>query len=213
MRRVKENVRMLLSTTATMLVLLCCGCGGGGGSDTPPAPTTITAAQASAAATQIGHSFIAAVDTMTSNQCPTIGLKFGQEAYCNIPVASDLACSGGGSVAITGSTAGNMDSTNTGNTISTLTLLPANCAITGTNLVMNGDPSLAIGGSLFFFYGGPSTLTITETGPITYGPKPTGTCRINLTMKASIEGNAQRTLQSCTISGTACGQTINQSCQ
>ncbi|MGA2979125.1 MAG: hypothetical protein ABSD76_06005 [Terriglobales bacterium] len=128
-------------------------------------------------------------------------------------MAKDVACSGGGTVSISGSLSGDMNFTATGGTSGMLTNTPTNCSIPGTNLVMNGNPSLAFNSVINFFYGGPSSFTVTETGPITYGPNPTGVCQTNLTITASIEGDAEHTLLSCTLAGTACGQTISQSCE
>jgi hypothetical protein len=135
------------------------------------------------------------------------------EYFCTINVASIVDCSGGGTVSVTGSNTGDLDYSNTGSATISLVYTPTNCSIQGTNLVTNASPGLAFAGSLFYFYGGVSSFTVTETGSITYGPNPSGVCQTNLTIAANFEGDAQHTTEACTLTGTACGQTINQNCQ
>jgi hypothetical protein len=78
---------------------------------------------------------------------------------------------------------------------------------------MNANPGLTFTGPVFYFYGGVSSFTVTETGSVTYGPNPTGVCQTNLTIAANFEGDAQHTTEACMLTGTACGQTVNQNCQ
>jgi len=72
--------------------------------------------------------------------------------------------------------------------------------------------TLTVSGAINFFYGEVTSFAVTEAGSISYGPKSTEVCPVNLTIAASFVGNAEHTTKSCTLTGTACGQTINQSC-
>jgi hypothetical protein len=206
----KRNAFLCWTIAATMLLTLCCGCGSGRGSMS--GPTSISPAQATAAATQIEQTFVAASAQMGASFCGNPFNPTGQY-FCTIDVASTVDCSSGGTVAITGSNSGDLDYSNTGSATMSLIYTPTNCSIAGTNLVMNANPGPAFTGSMFYFYGGVSSFTATETGSITYGPNPTGVCQTNLTIAANFEGDAQHTTEACMLTGTACGQTVNQNCQ
>jgi hypothetical protein len=52
-------------------------------------------------------------------------------------------------------------------------------------------------------------ITLTEAGGISYGPNPSGSCIVNVTISI---GNALNPVTSCTITGTICGQSVNGSC-
>jgi hypothetical protein len=208
-RQREKNAFLCLTIAATTFLALCCACGGG--SNGPTGPTNLSSAQARAAAVQIEQTFVAASAQMGAEFC---GNPYDplQQYPCTIPIAASVECNGGGTVAVAGSNFGELDYYNTGNATGTLTYVPTNCSIPGSTLTMNANPGLTFTSAMFYFYGGVSNLAVTETGPIKYGPKPDGVCQTNLTIAASFEGNNQHTLLSCTLSGTACGQTINQSC-
>lgn len=213
MRQARRSVSLWLIMAVTAFLAVCSGCGGGSGSTTPPAPTTLTAAQATAVATQMESAFVADSGLIGANLCPTPpSTEIGWEDYCTISVANSAPCGGGGSVGIDGLLTGNVDFTDTGTFTGVLTAAPTNCSIAGTALVVNGDPSLSVSGAVNFFYGGITSFAVTESGSVTYGPKPAGVCQTNLTITASFLGNAQHTIKSCTLTGTACAQTINLSC-
>jgi hypothetical protein len=201
-----------LTVAAATLLLLFCACGGG--STTPSGPTSITPSDSQAAASQVEQTFIAAVDQMTSTICPLPPCcNINAQNFCTMAIASEIPCSGGGTVAFNGSLSGEMNFYGTGNTTGSIAFSPANCAIpTGSSLVMNGTSSLSFTSQIFFFYGGPSGVTVSGTGSIPYGPKPTGVCQASLSINAQIGPDGNHTLQSCTLTGTACGQTVNRSC-
>jgi len=219
MRPASRSALVCLILAAIPLLVLVSGCSGGSGSSTPPPPTPITPAQATAVATQMASTIVADSALIGANYCPTPpSSNIGAEDYCAITVANSEPCTGGGSVAVTGSVTGDVDFTDTGNFTGTLTAAPTNCAIPGTTLVINGEPNLTVNGTVFFFYGGVSSFALAEVGSITYEtPATTGTatpqsCSTNLAIAASFEGDAQHTVKSCTLTGTACGQAINQNC-
>jgi hypothetical protein len=73
-------------------------------------------------------------------------------------------------------------------------------------MVMNGDPSVTLGGLINFTQSVPTfPITLTEKGGISYGPHPAGSCKLNVTYTINSE-------TSCAISGTACGQAVSGSC-
>jgi hypothetical protein len=155
--------------------------------------------------------FVAASAQMGASWCGNPFAKT-EDFPCTVSVNIIETCSGGGTIAIAGSINGSMDYTDTGDATALITATPTSCDVPGTTLEITGNPNLLVSGSIFYFYGGVSTFTVTETGTVTYGPKPTGSCQTNLTVAASFEGNAQHTLRSCTLTGTACGTAVNQSC-
>ena len=207
-QQMKKHRSACLTITA-LLIILGCGCGNSKG---PSGPTSISSQQAVAAATQIGQTFVAASAQMGASFC---GNPFApQEQFpCTISIAASVPCNEGGTVAVSGANNGDLDYSNTGPATGTLTFTTTNCSIPGSTLVMNGTPGLPFATSTFYFYGGVSSFTAVETGSISYGPNPAGVCQTNLTITASFEGNNQHTVTSCTLTGTACGQPINQQCQ
>jgi len=210
-RQVRRSSFLWLTIGVAAFLALCSGCGGGSGNNAPPPVTTLTAAQDTAVATQIEGTFVAASALMGTDMCgnpyaPT------EDFFCTIPVSSIQTCMGGGTVAVAGSLTGDLDWSDTGDVTALITMTPTNCSIPGSTLVMNGESTITVSGTGLEFYGGLSSFTVTEVGSISYGPKPTGVCPVNLTIAASFIGNAEHTTRACTLTGTACGQTINQSC-
>ena len=206
----KRNVLLGWTVAAIMLLTLCCGCGSS--SSSMSGPSSISPTQATAAATQIEQTFVAASAQMGASFCGNPFNPLG-EYFCTISTNSNVPCSGGGTVATTGINTGLLDYYNTGSATGSLVYTPTNCSIPGSNLVMNANPGLTFATSFGYFYGGVSNFSVTETGSINYGPNPAGTCQTDLTIAATFEGNNQHTVLSCTLTGTACGQTINQNCQ
>lgn len=213
MHQVRRSAFLWLTIAITTLLALCNGCGGSNGTSGPPPVTTLTAAQATAVATQLEGTFVAASALMGSGLCPTPPSSSpGAEDYCAISVATSVPCSDGGLAAISGLLTGDVSFTDTGTFTGPLTLTPTSCSIPGSALVFNGYPNLTVSGAINFFYGEVTSFAVTEAGSISYGPKSTEVCPVNLTIAASFVGNAEHTTKSCTLTGTACGQTINQSC-
>lgn len=210
MHPVTKSAILYISLGAALLVL-CDGCSGG--SSVPPPPPTLSSTQATAAATEIEQSFVAASGLIGSNRCPTPpSTQPGAEDLCSISVANSVPCGSGGTVATTGLLTGDVDFTDSGTFTGTLTETPTNCAIPGTAFLINGDPGLSTSGNINFYYGGVTSFAVAETGSVTYGTAATQTCSVNLTITASFIGDAEHTVKSCTLVGTACGTTVNLSC-
>jgi len=162
------------------------------------------------AASQIEQTLIAAVDLTGTNTCPIP--PFPQSSPCTIPVNADVACNAGGTASYTGSLSGLINFDASGGTTGTLTFAPSSCSIPGSNLLMMGGTTLVFASAVNFAYGQASYVNATETGSIVYGTNPSQVCVTNLTVTASIEGDSEHTLTACLLSGTACGQTISESC-
>jgi len=195
--------------TASVCVVLVfgAGCGGSNSSSGPTAPTSINSTQINAATVQMGKTFSAAVQAMSTVGCPEPGSDGGYQ-FCTVGVATDIPCSGGGTLTVTGSLNGDLAYYGTGAMTGAFTLTPTKCAIPKSSLVISGEPSLTVTGTADFFYGSATDFSITETGKIGYGPQPSGTCDSNLTIAATYGTGA-----TCKVTGTLCGQTINQSCE
>jgi hypothetical protein len=62
------------------------------------------------------------------------------------------------------------------------------------------------GGQINFTQSAPSfPITLSETGGLSYGPNPSGSCQFNLTYSIT-------STTACTITGTACGQPVTGPC-
>jgi hypothetical protein len=123
---------------------------------------------------------------------------------CNWPIASTFSCPGGGTMAVSGDLSGTLSNTGNGSAQAQITAAPANCSVNG--IVLNGDPHITVAGQANIANDAPVwPITGSETGGVTFGPNPSGSCQFNLNF--SVHANL-----SCTVTGTACGQTINGSC-
>ncbi len=162
---------------------------------------SLSQAQVTAISTQMQQGLSASVTSITTTTCP----KGSTAQYCTI---TTLPCSGGGTIAITSDLSDNVGTDNTGQIDGTITTVPTNCSVAGSNLVINGDPSVVFDSTIDISAGQLTSMTATETGAISYGPDPTGVCQVNLTSTVSFGKTP-----SCTFSGTVCGQTIHASCQ
>jgi hypothetical protein len=199
----------IFSIVTAIVINLCSGCGGGNNGNSVQAP--LTTVQINAMSLQVANAFVASTNQMTSDLCPMDASKPFQSYYCTIPVATNVTYNGGGSASLTGFTSGNIDEFG-GQTVPAIAFVPTNLGVPGTTLVMTGDPNLMVTGLIEFYYGPVGDFDVTETGSVTYGPTPSGVCPMVLTTYASFNGDAQHSLHACTVTGTACGQTINLGC-
>ncbi len=127
---------------------------------------------------------------------------------CNIPISlTNYPCGGtqGGTISITGDVDGTLTNTGSGSLSAQLAVTPASCSV--SNLIVNGDPSINVGGEINFSNNETPVfpVTFTETGGISYGPNPSGSCQLNVTYTVNSS-------LACTISGTVCGQSVSGSC-
>jgi hypothetical protein len=227
MFRPKGNVSLCLTLAAAMLSLLCVGCGSSGTASSMS--TAMSQAQAEAVAQQISQAMTQALNSAvpsspfpTSSARPSLSTAvrdFRLDASdgctptstgqsCNFPISlNDYPCAGpqGGTISISGDIAGTLNDSGAGSVSGQFTITPANCS--ASNLVFNGDPSISVAGQINFTDNETPTFPVTfmETGGISYGPNPSGSCQLNVTYTINSS-------LSCTISGTVCGQSVSGSC-
>jgi hypothetical protein len=202
-------------------MLFCTGCGGDSSSSqniSQAQAQAVSAEMAQALAQALGDAFAtglpaaggahpslaAAVKNIhpDSSSSPCTSTATGEN--CNWPVSFDGPCPGGGTIAVTGNVDGSLDNTGVGSIQTLLTITPASCSV--DSLVINGDPSVTVDGQINFTDSAPVfPITLTEVGGVSYGPNPSGSCQFNVTYAITSE-------TSCTITGTACGQSVNGSC-
>jgi hypothetical protein len=128
----------------------------------------------------------------------------GSGYTCNWPVSYTAPCDAGGTIAVSGDLATTLNGSGSGSLSSQLTLIPTNCGIVGT--VINGDPNVGFVVNMNFVNQVPVfPITIPESGTISYGPNPSGTCALKVTNTITSEN-------SCTMTGTLCGQSVNEAC-
>lgn len=122
---------------------------------------------------------------------------------CSATVDSTYSCPAGGTIAVSGNVSGTFSGTS-GSAQEQITATPASCVVDG--LTINGDPSITVAGQINISNSLPVfPITATETGGVSFGPNPSGSCTFNVSVSVSSS-------LACTISGTACGQTLNGGC-
>lgn len=122
---------------------------------------------------------------------------------CNIPVAYSGNCPGGGTIGITGTFDFTLNNSGDGSDNTTLTITPTNCSV--SNETINGNPNVTASTTINFADDAPVfPISLSESGGITFGPNPSGSCTLNVQYSV--------TESSCTVSGTICGQAVSGSC-
>ncbi len=219
---------LCLMVVATMLLVLCGGCGS---SSANSSNNSMSSAQAQAVTDQVVQALTQALastfpsnlpaandvhpnlSTVVRNIGPNVSSGCTSTATgenCNWPISLPyypcVSPGGGqeGSISVTGDIDGTLNNSGSGSVSADITITPTNCSV--SNLIINGDPSISIasqinltGTALSF------PIIFTETGGISYGPNPSGSCQINATY-------TMNSLSSCTVSGTVCGQSVSGSC-
>lgn len=123
---------------------------------------------------------------------------------CDIPISYSEACPAGGTIAVSGDFNFTLDNSGDGSDSSTLTITPADCVV--SNLTINGDPNVTMATQINIQANALAyPVTLTENGGISYGPNPSGSCKINASMVIN-------SATSCSISANICGQKITGSC-
>jgi hypothetical protein len=123
---------------------------------------------------------------------------------CDIPITYSGPCPNGGTIGVAGDFSFTLDNSGNGSDTSTLTITPTNCAV--SNTTFNGDPNVTVTTDLLiqsYALGFPDTFT--ESGGISYGPNPSGSCTLNVNLSIT-------SATTCSITGTVCGQSVNGSC-
>jgi hypothetical protein len=208
------------------LFILCSGCGGG--NSTTPADSSLSPAQAQAVTGQVVQALTQSLentftssplvaDTSHPNLAGAISRIHPDSSggctststgeNCNWPISLlNFPCSGtgGGTISVTGDIDGSLSNSGGGSISTQFMISPDNCSV--SNLIVNGDPSVSVSGQINFSNTAPIyPLSFSETGGISYGPHPSGSCQLNVTYTIN-------SLTSCTATGTVCGQSINGTC-
>jgi hypothetical protein len=228
MFRRKRNASFL-TVVAALLSIVCVGCGsssnnnGMSNNSMSPAQAQAVSGQVVQALTQALGTAVPSFAPASSDRRPSLSTVVrdlrpfdapggctttatGQN--CNFPISlPDYQCTGsqGGTISVTGDIDGILNTSGSGSVSANITITPANCSV--SNLIVNGDPSISVGGQINFTDNETPAfpITFTETGGISYGPNPSGTCQVNATYTINSS-------LSCTVSGTVCGQSVNGSC-
>ena len=123
---------------------------------------------------------------------------------CSIPISYNGPCPNGGTISASGDFVFSLDLSGTGSDSSTLTVTPTNCAV--SDLTFNGNPNVTLKAHFGLQNDVPVyPMTFKETGGISFGPNPSGSCSLNVTMTVTSS-------TACTVSGNVCGQPVSGSC-
>ncbi|MGA1985242.1 MAG: hypothetical protein ABSG72_03145 [Candidatus Sulfotelmatobacter sp.] len=219
-----RNARLYLTLAAALLPLLCTGCGSSSNSS-----NTVSQAQAQAVSQQVSlaldqaltaafsssssdalaergahHSLATVMNDLhpDSSSTPCTATNLGET--CDWTVSYSGSCPGGGTISVDGGIDGSLTSSGSGSIATALTITPTSCSV--SSLILNGDPDIAIAGSITFsddavVY----PITFTETGGVSWGSSSSQVCTINVS-------DSITSATACTITGTVCGQTISGTC-
>lgn len=212
----KRNAFLCLMVAAAMLLIQCGGSGSSNNlsqSQAQAVTAEVTQAVAQALANAVPSGAAAARGVRPRLSTVVRGIRADQLSgctpsgtgeICNWPISYDGTCSQGGTIAVVGDIDATLDSNGSGSVSSQLTATPANCSV--SSLVLNGDPNIGIGLNMSFTDSAlVFPITLTEDGGVSYGPNPSGSCTFNVKFTITSE-------TTCTITGTACGQSVNGSC-
>jgi hypothetical protein len=149
------------------------------------------------------HKVVRKEDSAPNSSAPTCSTTSSGDS-CNWPISETFTCPGGGSLSVSGDVSGSLDFAGDGSVQEQITAVPSNCSIDG--VVFNANPQITVTGQLGISNGSPLwPLTGTETGGITFGPNPSGSCQVNVNFSVNSD-------LSCSVSGMVCGQPVNGSC-
>jgi hypothetical protein len=123
---------------------------------------------------------------------------------CNIPISYTGNCPNGGTIAVAGDFIFTLNNSGDGSDDSTLTITPTNCDVSNTTI--NGNPNVTVTTQFSMQNDALAyPLTFTESGGISFGPNPSGSCTLNVNLSVT-------SATTCTVTGTICGQSLNGSC-
>ncbi len=151
---------LCLTVLTAMLSILSSGCGGGSSMN------NMSQAQAQAVAQQFSQAVVQALGTAVPATAPSAARPSLSTAVrdlrpdalpgctststgqnCNIPISlTNYPCTGsqGGTISVTGDVDGTLNNSGSGSLSAQLTITTAQCSI--SNLIVNGDPSITVGG-------------------------------------------------------------------
>lgn len=217
MLRSKQLIPVCGTLATTILALLCLNCGSSSSSH------NLSAAQAQAVSQELFSALGAAMVSgfqmpVANSETPRLPaivqtLYASQPAgctvtntgeSCNIPITYSGPCPNGGTIGVAGDFIFTLDNSGDGSDNSTLTVTPTNCAV--SNTTFNGDPSVTVSTQFSFQNDLPLyPISFTETGGISFGPNPSGSCTVSVNVSIT-------SATTCTVTGKICGQSVNGSC-
>jgi len=220
----KRTTSFCVTALAAMFSILATGCGS---SNNSMSNNSMSQAQAQAVSDQVSQAMSQALSGAVPATAPSAArpsLSTAVENFrpdtstgctptstgqtCNFPISlPDFPCTGaqGGTISVTGDINGSLSNSGAGSVTGQFTITPTNCSV--STLIINGDPSISVAGQITFTSNETPVfpVTLTETGGISYGPNPSGSCQVNATYTINSS-------LSCTVTGTVCGQSVNGSC-
>jgi hypothetical protein len=216
--RVKNVAPLCAVVVVATLFVLSAGCGGSSSNNLSQSQaqavsqqisqaleTALTQAISSDAVSEkaVHPSLATIVSNLHSNQSsPCTSTSSGES--CNFPISDTVPCSAGGTISVAGYVDDTLNSSGGGSIQTQLTITPTSCSV--SNLVINGAPSITVDSQINFTGSAPAfPITFAETGGISYGPKPSGSCQINVSSTIN-------SATSCTVTGTVCGRSVSGSC-
>jgi hypothetical protein len=106
-------------------------------------------------------------------------------------------------MAVSGKITGSLNTTGSGSAQVQIAAVPASCSVNG--MILNGAPQVDVAAQMNVLNDLPEwPATGSESGAMSYGPHPSGTCQLTLTY-------SENSNLSCPLSGTACGQPVSGS--
>ena len=168
------------------------------------AEAALTGAFAGGSAAERAHPSLATVvKDLQPDQLPGCTTT-GTTTTCDLQVNYSGSCPDGGTIGVAGTLDFTLNS-GSGSDASTFKITPTNCAVQ-SGLTINGDPYVQLSTTVNFTNDQIKyPVTLDETGGISYGPRPSGSCTLNVSYTVSSP-------TSCTVTGTLCGQSLSGSC-
>lgn len=216
--RPANRVVPLCGVVALVVVsLLCLNCG------SSPKNQTLSAAQAQAFSQELFTALGGAITSgfqmpITNDETRHLseimqGIRASQSngctvtntgESCNIPITYSGACPNGGTIAVSGNFTYTLNSAGDGSDSTTLTVTPTNCVV--SNTTYNGNPNVTVATQFSFQNDAPLyPITFTESGGISFGPNPSGSCSLSVNVSVT-------SATTCSVTGNICGQSVNGTC-
>lgn len=192
------------AAVAVALLWAGAGCGDATGSD------ALTSDEAAGLTAQMAGAGVAGAGSgIAGSPARASGLE-AVPVPINVTVNHTQSCQGGGSINMTGSVSGSIDSETQDGTLSVnITQSITDCRLTeaGKEFTVSGNPNLQVTGNVTIVGGQPSgTQTLTFTGAFQWSANDgrSGSCEIDITI------NWSPTTASASVTGTACGHNVSR---
>ena len=187
------------------VIALAASCGGDGG------PTEIENNISEAEAMAVFAEVLSAVFTVGFSTGSSVADGQAGAASDEIIIDATAACDGGGTIAVSGRFAFDIDGQGSGSGSYDLTETPSDCSVTtgtGVTYRVNGDPNIHMAGSYSYSQGAPQgTFDMSFSGGLNWTATnggASGSCRMDL-VYAFDWGTSHGS-----VTGTICGYEINQ---